>query len=251
METSFTLTFDNQSTAEVLKIQAGQDISTALLTVNLTQRCPVLVVIGGASQISQAHLLRLERLFVEVLAPLAQELGLCVVDGGTDSGVMGLMGKARNQVKGTVPLIGVSPIGLVKFPHHSNSSSEAATLEPHHTHFLLVPGSKWGDESPWLAQIASVLAGEHPSVTVLINGGAIALVDATENVKFHRPLIVIAESGRLADEIATSLSHPEQEMRQEIASLIAMGELTVFNLSDPLSQLRELLIEKLINNPTV
>ncbi len=89
------------------------------------------------------------------------------------------------------------------------------------------------------------MAGNHPSVTVLINGGAIALVDATENVKLSRPLIVIGGSGRLADEIAASVSHPETGMRQEIASLIKTGQVTVFNLSDSFSQLEQLLREKL------
>ncbi|MGH2413403.1 MAG: hypothetical protein ACRDEA_06875 [Microcystaceae cyanobacterium] len=245
MEPSFTITFENESTAQVLRVQPEQDLTSALSAMNLTEHCPVLVVIGGASQISEADLLRLQHLFVEVLAPLAQELGLLVADGGTDAGVMRLMGNARSQIKGTFPLIGVSPDGLVKFPNHDRLSSDAAFLEPHHTHCFLVPGSEWGHESPWLAEIASALAGNHPSVTVLINGGAIALVDATENVKVNRPLIAIAGSGRLADEIAASVSHPEQGMREEIASLISSGQVTVFNLSDPFSQLEQLLKEKL------
>ena len=212
---------------------------------NLTEHRPVLVVIGGASLISEADLLRLQRLFVEVLAPLAQELGLVVAEGGTDAGVMRLMGNARSQIEGTFPLIGVSPITLVKLSNHDNASSDAAFLEPHHTHCFLVPASQWGHESPWLAKIASVLAGEHPSVTVLINGGAIALVDAMENVKLNRPLIVIGGSGRLADEIAAAISNPEEGMREEVASLIKTGQVTVFNLAEPFSELEQLLREKL------
>ncbi len=148
METSFTFTFENESTAQVLQVQPSQDLTSALSAMNLLEHRPVLVVIGGASQISEADLLQLEHLFVKILAPLAQELGLLVADGGTDAGVMGLMGNARSQIKGKFPLIGVSPIGLVKFSHHDNPSPNAAFLEPHHTHCFLVPGSKWGDESP-------------------------------------------------------------------------------------------------------
>ena len=245
MNTSFTLTFENKSTAQVLQIQPEQDLTSALSAMNLREHRPALVLIGGASRISEADLLQLQHLFVEVLAPLAQELGLLVVDGGTDAGVMALMGNARSKIQGNFPLIGVSPIGLVKFSHDDNPSPDAAFLEPHHSHCFLVPGSKWGDESPWLAQIATALARNYPSVTVLINGGAIALVDATENVKQSRPLIVIGGSGRLADEIADSRSHPETQMRPEIASLIKTGQVTVFNLSDHFSQLEQLLREKL------
>lgn len=241
----FSITFDNQLTAQVLKVQSDQDIALALSAMNLNERRPVLVLIGGASRMSEKDLWQLESLFMDILAPLAQKLDLLVVDGGTDAGVMSLMGKARQQTKGTFPLIGVSPLGLIKFSDENHPSADAACLEPHHSHFFLIPGSQWGDESPWLAQIASTLAGEYPSVAVLISGGAIALVDAMENVKLNRPLIAIAGSGRLADEIATSISHPEQEMRQEIALLLKSGEITIFNLSDSLSQFEQLLREKL------
>jgi len=245
MESRFTLTFDNESTAQVLQVQPEQDLSVAVSAMNLSETRPVLVIIGGASQISEADLLQLKHLFVEVLAPLSQELGLFVADGGTDAGVMRLMGNARSQINGTFPLIGVSPKGLVKFLNHDNPSPDAACLEPHHTHFFLVPGSEWGQESPWLAQIASALAGHHPSVTVLINGGKIALVDAEENIKVNRPLIAIAGSGRLADKIADSVRQPASDIQSEIAALIKTGLVTIFDLAEPFSQLEKLLREKL------
>ncbi|UXE59643.1 MAG: hypothetical protein KA717_28380 [Woronichinia naegeliana WA131] len=36
-------------------------------------------------------------MFSKVLAPLAQELGVIVADGGTDAGVMRLMGQRRGS----------------------------------------------------------------------------------------------------------------------------------------------------------
>ncbi len=245
MKTSFSLTFENNLTAQILEIQPEEELTSALSAMNLRGSRGVLIVIGGASQMEQADFLKLQRLFLEVLAPLAQQLGLFVVDGGTDTGVMGLMGRAKHEIQGDFPLIGVSPIGLVKLPDGTNTDPEAAHLEPHHTHFFLIPGSNWGDESSWLARIASVLAGNHPSVTVLINGGSISLVDARENVKHHRPLIVVAGSGRLADRIAASMSQPETEISSDIASLINTGLVNVFDLSQPFGQLEALLREKL------
>ena len=106
------------------------------------------MVIGGASLISEEDLQRLQRLFSKVLAPLAQELGVIVADGGTDAGVMRLMGQAREEVQGSFPLVGVSPVGLVRLPDVETSSTELTDLESHHTHFFLVSGDEWGDESP-------------------------------------------------------------------------------------------------------
>ena len=246
MISSFSITFNNGRTAQVLNVEPDQDLASVLAAINLTEQRPVLVVIGGASLISEEDLQRLQRLFSEVLAPLAEELGLIVADGGTDAGVMRLMGNAREQSTGLFPLVGVSPINLVKLPNNKNISTNLTDLEPHHTHFLLVPGSDWGDESPWLAKIASQIAGNYPSVTVLVNGGMIALVDAQENLKVHRPLVAIEGSGRLADEIASAVHHPDQEIRQEIARLIETGEITIFNLEDSFAQFKEILRNKFL-----
>ncbi len=245
MQDSFNLTFENGCVAQVVQIEHESDLSARLSTLGLLENRPVLVVIGGASLLNEEDFARLQQLFIEVLAPIAQELGCLVMDGGTDAGVMKLMGHAKGQTGFDFPLIGVSPIGLVKLPNIQNPESEATVLEPNHTHFMLVTGNQWGDESSWLAQIASHLAGSKPSVTILINGGAIALVDAQENLKVGRPIVAIAGSGRLADEIATAIRHPEQQKREQISSLLQDGELTVFDMSEPLLQLKNVLRQKL------
>ncbi len=55
---------------------------------------PVLVVVGGASGMPDESP-GLSTLFDDVLAPLVEKAGATVVDGGTDEGVMRLMGAAR------------------------------------------------------------------------------------------------------------------------------------------------------------
>ena len=245
MQSSFKVNFENGWVAQSIEVERQSDLSAALDELGLRETRPVLVVIGGASKLDEEDFGRLQLLFEDVLASLANDLGCFVVDGGTDAGVMKLMGSARTKTGSAFPLIGVSPIGLVKLPNTINQSPEATELEPHHTHFLLVAGSKWGDESPWLAHIASLLAGDKPSVTVLINGGAIALMDAKENVKVGRPMVAIAGSGRLADEIASAALHPEWHRREEIAFLLEQGQVNLFNLSEPIAELEKVLRQKL------
>lgn len=244
MEKSFSLTFANGSVAQALQIETETDITKVLEKLDLQQQRPVIVVIGGANLMSDEDLVRVKTLFAEIIAPLTQELGAYVVDGGTNAGIMRLMGEARAGIKATFALIGVCPIDLVNLPHQTNPLAEIA-LEPHHTHFMLVPGSNWGDESPWLAQIASYLSGNLPSVTVLINGGAISLVDAQENVARNRPLVVIAGTGRLADDIAKVVRQQATEVPQALSAVIAKAELTLFDLTEPMTQLEQLLREKL------
>ncbi|WP_271254765.1 hypothetical protein [Pseudanabaena sp. Chao 1811] len=231
--------------AQIIEVERQQDLSAAIDAMGLQETRPVLVVIGGASLISDEDFARLQKLFVEVLAPLVNNLGCFVVDGGTDAGVMKLMGDAKRQTGFGFPLIGVSPIGLVQLPDTTNPPLKSVPLEPHHTHFFLVAGFNWGDESPWLAKIASLLAGDYPSVTVLINGGEIALVDAKESTKVDRPIVAIAGSGRLADEIANAALHPDMERREEIGLLLEQGQIHLFDLDAPIAELEKVLRQKL------
>lgn len=205
MEKPFRLTFSNGLTAQVVQVDPSVELSDTLHAMGLYGPRPTLVLVGGASKMSGDDLIRLRSLFIEVLAPLAETLGTFVVDGGTDAGVMRLMGQARAETGATFPLVGVAPTGKVALPDASLSSPGATQLEPHHTHFVLVPGCNWGDESPWLAQVANVLANGAPSVTVLIGGGEVAWEDVLQNVKVGRSVITIAGSGRTADTLAVAL----------------------------------------------
>lgn len=207
---ALTLSFANGLTAQAIVMQAGMQTSAQLARglrkIGLQQVQPVLVVIGGASHLSDADYQKLEDLFTNLVAPLAEELGLVVIDGGTDAGVMQLMGRARAKIQGTFPLVGIAPAGKVQLP--DAVLSEGHPLEPHHTHFVLVPGEKWGDESPWLAEIASVLSESAPSITLLLNGGSISLKDVQESIEEQRLVVVISGTGRLADRIATAIQNP-------------------------------------------
>lgn len=241
----------NVPSAQVVQVRQKIDIPIALQTLGLHPR-PTLVLIGGASHVSSSDFDRIQRLFVEVLAPLAEELGAIVVDGGTNAGVMQLIGQARSTLSATFPLVGVSPIQLVHFSDQLSAQldkqpefnqcnqflcASTVALEPHHTHFILVPGTAWGDESSWLSWIASSLAGNNPSIAVLVNGGKVSLVDVQWNIAEGRPIVIIAGSGRLADEIADAIRHPENCVRETIASVMQSSCLSLLELSAPIGEL--------------
>ncbi|MBE9008781.1 hypothetical protein IQ250_00955 [Pseudanabaenaceae cyanobacterium LEGE 13415] len=205
MSTPFQVTFSMQSTAAIAELESLEQVSAAVRSLQIDHDRPVLVVIGGASKLSPADYELVKQVFEWVLAPIAQRWQAAVVDGGTDAGVMRLMGHAREQIAGTFPLVGVTPIELAVLPGEEALSESAAPLEPHHSHFLLVPGSDWGDESHWLATVATEIAKSSPSVTVLVNGGDITWKDALKNVEQLRPLLVIDGTGRTANLLAAGL----------------------------------------------
>lgn len=234
MEKPFKIDTSNGLTATAIKVQSPKELSAAMGELGLESPRPILVVVGGASKMSEADLDRVRSLFVKVLAPLVEELGAFVVDGGTDAGVMQMMGQARARTGATFSLIGVTPVGKVALGDRV-PTSEVTALEPNHTHFVLIPGSNWGDESPWMVRVASVLASGAPSLAVLVNGGEISKRDVAENLKANRSVIAIAGSGRLADRIAAALrGEATEDLVQE---LVASGLVQAVDMNESFDRL--------------
>ena len=55
---------------------------------------------------------------------------------------MRLTGKATAAAGQHIPLVGVAAFGTITLPG-GDDRLDKARLEPHHGHFVLVPGSKW------------------------------------------------------------------------------------------------------------
>jgi hypothetical protein len=106
---------------------------------------------------------------------------------------MRAMGAAHHAAGGTFPLVGVVARGCVTLPGERAGAPDAAALDPHHDLVLVVPGETWGDESRWLDEAATVLAQRRPSVTLVVNGGPIALDDVARTRAAPKP------SGRSPD----------------------------------------------------
>lgn len=191
-------------TAVAVWVEGADELSHALVELGLSEPRPTLVVVGGADGLGPGQLDRLRPVFANALLPIVAAADGAIVDGGTDSGVMRLMGEAASRLSGRVPLVGVAAAATVAWPGDPTPGGKA-DLEPHHDHFVLVPGESWGDESEWLSLVATALAGPCPSVTVLLNGGETAWRDVEASVASGRPVIVLDGSGRAADEIAAAL----------------------------------------------
>jgi hypothetical protein len=104
-------------------------------------------------------------------------------------------------------------------------------LEPNHTHFLLVQGQHWGDESETLTAAAGSVAGLMPSLTVLLNGGVTSLIDAANSTRASRPVIVLQGSGRAADTIASAVTG-QTPATAEVADLVGSGLLRIVDISE-------------------
>jgi hypothetical protein len=188
--------------AAPIRIASTDDIAAALDSAGLRLDRPVIVLVGGAGTMGGKEFETGAQVLRDEVVPIAERRDAVVIDGGTDSGVMQLIGRARSASGGSFPLIGVAAEGTVLVPGAGTPSPDAVELEPNHTLFLLVPGTRWGDEVRWMTDVARVIAGHRSSVTVLVNGGQIAYTDVAASLGSGRPVVVLAGSGRTADAIA-------------------------------------------------
>jgi len=220
-----------QAQPVVMQVQDNASLAPAISTLELPVGQSTLVLIGGASKLSESDYGRVRSLFTDVLAPLAERWNLTVVDGGTDAGIMKMMGETRAAQRFTFPLIGAAPVGLVNFPASPSADPDAAELEDNHTHCFLIPGSAWGDESPWIAEIATQLGRGASTLAVLINGGEVTWKDARCNVDVGRNVVVIGGSGRTADILAAAIQgQPASDERA--TALVGSGLMKTVSLND-------------------
>ena len=185
------------------RVDVVSDLPATLDALAVARGRPVLVVVGGAGRMNQEHLNRTAAVLTAQIIPVLDRLGVTVIDGGTDSGVMRVIGQARSAAGAAFPLIGVAAEGTV-CADSASAHAGTAQIEPHHSHVILVPGDSWGDESPWLADVADAVAGTSPSATLVINGGEITYDDIAHSLQRRRPVVVLAGTGRTADTIAAA-----------------------------------------------
>ena len=207
------LEFGDGHAAQVAQPRQFGDVAAAVAGLGLRGQRPVLVVVGGAAGLDEASKERLFSLFSQALVPVVTAWQAVVADGGTNSGVMQLLGRARAEAGASFPLVGVAVENKVILPEDDTEPADRAPLEANHSHFVLVPGSSWGDESPWLAWVATEIAGNAPSATVLINGGEIAFQDVAHSLDADRPVLAIAGTGRTADRIAAAVNDDHTDER--------------------------------------
>lgn len=180
--------------ARGVNITDDKEIPEALLELKIPHPNRVIVLVGGAGGIGFWDKFPMRKA-IRIIARLAEETQSVVVDGGTQAGIMTEIGKQRKQNTFSFPLIGVVFDSLLM------KEDPKSILDPNHTHFFLIPGEDWGDESAWISKIATAIAGKQKSMTILVNGGNISKTDVQYSLLENRPAFVMRGTGRMADKI--------------------------------------------------
>jgi TRPM family ion channel len=213
------------------------NLAEAVSELGLKGRYPVIVLIGGGIDEKQQEATRRA---IAAISRTAEDMRAVVICGGTDMGIMAEIGQIRSRKGYKFPLVGVTPEALVTWPSGPHSTKflwwgqQRWQLESHYSHFILVPGSQFGDESPWIVDTATLLSTGQRSVTILINGGEVARKDINLSLENGRPVIALSRTGRLADELARQPErnklitvvpvHAEQRIVEAIQAALSINE---------------------------
>jgi hypothetical protein len=239
----FTITFDTGHTARAVCVSQNADPLWIAEKFGLTAHQPAIFISGGASYMTPEDQERTTQM-IDAVADFAQEHSAVIITGGTESGVMQLIGDMRLRKHYRFPLIGVAPLGKIAYPGHANPNKEA-DLEDSHSHFVLVIGDEWGDESAMIVRLThSIAGGIQPSVGILVNGGKIArnevYLATTQQLKL--PMLVLEGSGRFADELATA-ARTGQTNQRILQAILAGGDIHLVATVEGPEKMREKLAE--------
>jgi len=232
------INFANGNRAVV--ITAPRDASATAIRDALEIASPhaVILLFGGAAGLDDSRRAHLTTLFADGVTPVAAELGALIIDGGTQSGVMAIMGEAVAQSHATVQLLGIAPKGKITNPEIAGASaaSDGASLEPNHSHFVVVESSEWGGETTKMLELARAFNARI--VAILVNGGAIAADEALQSVRNGWQLLVIEGSGRFADEVSAAVRDGQFAGSVEAREIAHSGCVTLFYVDDAAQKLK-------------
>jgi SLOG in TRPM, prokaryote len=232
------ITFENGNRAVVITSPRDADAKAILDLLEIAPPPALILLFGGAKGLDESRKSHLTTLFAEGVAAVAFELGGLIIDGGTQSGVMAMMGEAVARSRATIQLLGIAPKGKITNPEIAGASavSDGAALEPNHSKFVLVESNEWGGETPTMLQVAR--AFNAPTVAILVNGGEVAMKEALESARNGWPLLVIEGSGRFADKVSAAVRDAQSVKSVEATEIARSGQTVLFDIDNAASTLK-------------
>ena len=233
-----TITFANGNRAVVITAPRNASAKT-IHALGIRSPRAVILLFGGAAGLDNSCKAQLATLFAEGVAPVAAELGALIIDGGTQSGIIAIMGEAVGQSHARVELLGIAPKGKITNPEIAGPSkiSDGASLEPNHSHFVLVESNAWGGETTTMLELARAI--NAPIVAILVNGGRVAADEALQSVRNGWQLLVFQGSGRFADKLSAAVHSGRSAKSAEVSEIAHSRRVALFHVNDSAEKLRD------------
>ena len=226
--------FSDRNQAQAVCVSRDTNAEEIIRALGLPRPRALLILNGGTAKMETTLRERLSRLLRDGVARFAAEEGITLITGGTDAGIFALLGQGLARWGQTAPCIGIAVADLVSWPGRVPRwlprwwlDRGRASLEPHHSHFVLVEGKKWGDETATMYGLAETLAQDCPSLAIFAGGGEIAQREMRANVEQGRKMILLAGSGRATDAVFAALNG-EQADDADLAEVAQRGKIVSF-----------------------
>ena len=237
------IVFPNNNGAKLVTALRGTPMASLIESLGISPPKNLILLIGGADKLDERLTSRLTQLFSRGIARAAADAEALIIDGGTQAGIMQIMGQSIADRGRRSSLLGVAPAGKVTYPGGPTvAGNDSAPLDPNHSHFVLVDGSEWGTETETLFDFAA--AFNVPVLAILVNGGAIAKDELLQSVRQNWPVIVIEGSGRLANEVAALKKQPSQIEEPTLAEIVEEGDLRIFPITGALEDFERMLFSQ-------
>jgi hypothetical protein len=237
------IVFPNNNGAKLVTASRGAPMDGIIESLGISQPKNLILIIGGADKLDEKLTSRLTQLFSRGIARAAADAEAVIIDGGTQAGVMQIMGQSIADRGRKSSLLGVAPAGKVTYPGGPTiADNDSAPLDPNHSHFVLVDGKEWGSETETLFEVAA--AFDVPVLAILVNGGDVAKNELLQTVRRNWPVIVIEGSGRLADKVAGLKKQPSQIEDPVLAEIVEEGDLRIFPITGALEDFERMLFSQ-------
>jgi hypothetical protein len=240
-----TVNLTSQRQAQLITLPSGGSGADAVSALGLKQPEALMLLLGGIEGLPPGIGPRLVQLFSRGIARALVNIDALVFDSGLSTGTSQMLGQGVADRGFQTPVVGVAPAQLVAVP--GSPKPEAVALDSNHSHFVLTPGSNWGDETETLFEMAETLAPERAPVVLLIGGGDVAKKQMLQAVRQGWPVIILKESGGLADTVAAlAQERPHFIEDSGLAEIIVDGKLYYIQSTGPISSF-ERVLEQLLS----
>ncbi|XP_072021882.1 transient receptor potential cation channel subfamily M member-like 2 [Amphiura filiformis] len=208
----------------------------------------LLSVMGGNKNFKLSG--RLKEVFCRGILDAAVSTGAWIISAGTHSGVMKYVGEAVRDYQMVRRYEDVVAIGIItwgtlkqqrqliddrgKYPAHlstrKHNDKNGVFLDPNHTHFILVDDGTKGKFGAGLSlrvkleemisthvKVGTESSTTHvPVVCVILEGGPSTLRKAHAAITHGTPIVVVADSGRIADVLSLAIKQSKDNGEHRI-----------------------------------
>lgn len=169
-----------------------------MIRLGLKPRQKLIVLNGGTAELDPNTAKQLGEVLIDGLAQMAAEENMVFITGGTNAGIFSLLGQGLQKWQHHTPCIGVF---VKQLACEKSNQLNKTQLESHHSHFVMVDGSEWGDERDIMYKLIGYMANYMTVLNIYAGGGELTIREMQTAVEQNCKMLLLGGSGRATDKV--------------------------------------------------